>query len=181
MGTNEDLQLARITTDREWQAYKTFVDREFLKRGIESEPLPEERPQPSTTSGLNQTIQQMRKLWERDKPLQTLKAFGKDLKAAVLLTAEQLKEETGYYSSHATTHIQNTLSGAASIVEDTLGLTPSKPYDWKDFLSDNPEQTIIETDRNDSGILNSIIEKGTKDIATVETAVYSFFDKFRGR
>ena len=192
---NDNLELARITTDAEWQAYRELVAAENQKYGIKAEPLPESRPEPriepSSTVKLSQTIDKAIGLWQRDS--QAIKGFYNGIR-------EQLQSDSQYHYYQAKSYLENTVSGAMSIVEDTIGYSHQQSVNYfvdpSDFLDDyahegntqeqvgiEPTDQVAEAQKADSqtSFVDKIVSKGVEDITQVEQAVYSFFDRFRAR
>lgn len=147
MRHNQEIQLATIDSDKLWAAYKKLVEQSNKQRGIEAEPLPEKRPQRSASTELDLAIQRFFDLWERDKPLQ-------QVQEALLLTHQEFREDINYHYQQARFYLENTFSGIVSIVEDTLGLTPTNKIQYfiepDEFLAkeelESPSTTLLEKD-----------------------------------
>ncbi len=176
-----NLQLAKITNDKEWQAYRKLFEAENKKRGIEAEPLPEERPEPSVEVRLSQTIDKAIELWQRDS--QRIKGMFKDIH-------KQLRHDSHYHYYQARSYLENTVSGAASIIEDTVGLSHHQSIryfiDSSDILDEEitekqPSTESIKQSSNQSQLLGKIADKGAENIAIAEQAICSFFTQFKAR
>ena len=190
--SHDDLTLAKITNDKEWQAYRKLFAEECRLRGIAAEPLPEKRPEPSAAVKLDRTITKAIQHWQKQQPLKSIRIFGQDIKAAVSMTERQLREDSSYHYQNAKTYLENTLSGAVSVMEDTLGIAnhynQSQNYfiDLNDFLDDERSEELelkesqIQRHKTNN-LLDKIVAKGTEDIAIVEQAICGFFDRFKVR
>ena len=180
---NDNLELAKITTDEQWQAYRKLFQEEFKRRDIKAEPLPEQRPEPTAEVKLNQTINKAIELWKRDS--QSIKGIFGNIH-------QQFQQDSQYHYYQARTYLENTLSGAMGIVGDTLGLPHQQSVDYIIDLDDclgnsfaeetkqSPKQIKSETQQS-SNLIDKIVTKSTEDIAIVENAVCGFLDMFRGR
>lgn len=175
---DDDLQLARITNDREWQAYRKLFAQENQKRGIKAEPLPEKRPQPNPSTELDLVIDRAVKLWQRDRPIERIKSVFDEI-------GKQFQEDGQYYYYQACTYLENTLSGVRGIVEDTLNISPS--YNNLNYFLDPRDCLDVEPTRQkqsepeSNNLINRIAAKGAEDITAVEQHIFNFCNFFRGR
>lgn len=181
MNSHDDLDIAKITNDKEWQAYRELFEAENNRRGIKAEPLPEQRPEPSPEVKLSQTIDKAIALWQRD---------SQGIKNVLSGLGKQLQKDSQYHYYQARTYLENTVSGAMGIVEDTLGLSHQQSVNYfidpSDFLSNEvvEEQPTVEAKEQPAeqdNFINKIVAKGVDDIASVEQAMFGLFDRFRGR
>ena len=176
---NDSLALAKITNDNEWQAYRDLVEAENKKYGIEAEPLPESRSEPSAEVKLGQTIDKAIGLWQRD---------SQRIKGMFSGVGKQLQNDSQYHYYQARSYLENTVSGAMSIVEDTLGLSHYQSTNYfvepDDFLGDYLEeysssqtsevQPETELNNSEGNLLDKFVAKGVEDIAAAEQAVFGF-------
>ena len=175
----DELQLARITNDQDWQTYRKLFDQENKRRGIEADLLPEQRPQPSASTELDLVIDRAIRLWQRDRPLVRIKSMFAEI-------SNQLHQDSQYHYYQARTHLENTFSGAVGIVEDTLNLSTTQNQKYfleiGDLLEAEPAtEKQPEPQLNQGNLINRIAAKGTENISNIEKHIFNFCNHFRGR
>ncbi|ELS02703.1 hypothetical protein Xen7305DRAFT_00024210 [Xenococcus sp. PCC 7305] len=117
----EDFELVKIDTQEKWTAYKSLVEQEFSKRGLEIAPLPEIMPQRSAEAELNDVIDEFIRLWQRDKPLQ-------QIKEVISFATEQFREEVQYLSHNLSFYWSDVTTSIQAISEDIFGKPQHHTY-----------------------------------------------------